>query len=43
MIQLDQQLLLEHYAHVADLPFSPKSQEFMSSRPVLALVLEGEA
>ena len=26
MIQLDQQLLLEHYSHVADLPFSPRSQ-----------------
>jgi len=42
MIQLDQQLLLEHYAHVADLPFFPEIAEFMSSRPVLALVLEGE-
>ena len=35
MIQLDQQLLVEHYAHVADLPFFPKLQGFMSSRPVL--------
>ena len=42
MIQLDQQLLLEHYAHVADLPFFPEIASFMSSRPVLALVLEGE-
>ena len=42
MIQLDQQLLLEHYSHVADLPFFPEIAEFMSSRPVLALVLEGE-
>ena len=42
MIQLDQQLLLEHYAHVADLPFFPEIAEFMSSRPVLAFVLEGE-
>ena len=29
MIQLDQQLLLEHYAHVADLPFFPEIAEFM--------------
>ena len=42
MIQLDQQLLVEHYAHVADLPFFPEIAGFMSSRPVLALVLEGE-
>ena len=42
MIQLDQQLLLEHYAHVADLPFFPEIAEFMSSRPVLAFVVEGE-
>lgn len=42
MIQLDEQLLLEHYAHVADLPFFPEIAGFMSSRPVLALVLEGE-
>ena len=42
MIQLDEQLLLEHYAHVAALPFFPEIAGFMSSRPVLALVLEGE-
>ena len=42
MIHLDEQLLLEHYAHVADLPFFPEIAGFMSSRPVLALVLEGE-
>ena len=42
MIQLDETLLNEHYAHVAELPFFPKIAEFMSSCPVLALVLEGE-
>jgi len=42
MIQLDEHLLNEHYAHVADLPFFPEIANFMSSRPVLALVLEGE-
>ncbi len=41
MIQLDQKLLHEHYAHVADLPFFPEIADFMSSRPVMALVLEG--
>jgi len=42
MIQLDDGLLREHYAHVADLPFFPEIASFMSSRPVLALILEGE-
>ena len=42
MIQLDEPLLNEHYAHVADLPFFPEIASFMSSRPVLALVLEAD-
>tara|TARA_B100000085_G_C18222729_1_gene382475 strand:+ start:66 stop:482 length:417 start_codon:yes stop_codon:yes gene_type:complete len=42
MIQLDEALLKEHYAHVADLPFFPEIAGFMSSRPVLALVLEAD-
>jgi nucleoside-diphosphate kinase len=42
MIQLDDALLREHYAHVADLPFFPEIAGFMSSRPVMALILEGE-
>ena len=42
MIQLDETLLNEHYAHVAELPFFPDIAEFMSSCPVIALVLEGE-
>ena len=42
MLQLDDALLREHYAHVSDLPFFPEIAAFMSSRPVLALILEGE-
>jgi nucleoside-diphosphate kinase len=42
MIQLDDALLKEHYSHVAHLPFFPEIAAFMSSRPVLALILEGE-
>ena len=41
MLQLDD-ALREHYAHVADLPFFPEIASFMSSRPVLALILEGD-
>ena len=42
MIQLDNSLLEEHYSHVAHLPFFPEIASFMSSRPVMALILEGE-
>ena len=43
MLQLDDGLLQEHYAHVADLPFFPEIASFMSSCPVIALILEGKA
>ena len=42
LIVLTDELLKEHYAHIADRPFFPEIVEFMSARPVLALVLEGE-
>ena len=42
LIALTDELLKEHYAHIADRPFFPEIVEFMSSRPVLALVMEGE-
>ncbi len=39
---LDAALLREHYAHVADLPFFPEIEAFMSSRPVMPMILRGE-
>jgi nucleoside-diphosphate kinase len=42
MMQLDDALLREHYAHVADKPFFPEIVAFMSKTPVIALALEGE-
>ncbi|RKX35630.1 MAG: nucleoside-diphosphate kinase [Verrucomicrobia bacterium] len=42
MTQLTSALLREHYAHVADLPFYPEIENFMSSEPVIAMALEGE-
>ena len=42
LIALSDELLREHYAHIADRPFFPEIGEFKSSRPVLTLVLEGE-
>jgi nucleoside-diphosphate kinase len=43
MIQLTPALLREHYAHVADKPFYPEIEKFMSSRPVVVLALEGDS
>ena len=42
MIQLSNELLVEHYSHVADKPFFPSIVAFMQSAPVIALVLEGD-
>jgi len=41
MIRLSPAILREHYAHVADKPFYPDIEKFMSSTPVIAMVLEG--
>jgi len=43
MTQLTPKVLREHYAHVADKPFYPEIEKFMSSRPVLVLALEGDS
>lgn len=40
--QLDEAILREHYAHIADKPFFPDMLEYMTSGPVLAMVVEGE-
>ncbi|MEM9444676.1 MAG: nucleoside-diphosphate kinase [Verrucomicrobiota bacterium] len=42
MMQLDSAILKDHYAHVADKPFFPEIEAFMSSCPVIAVALEGE-
>lgn len=42
MMQLTEPLLKEHYAHLADKPFFPEIQNFMSSRPVLVGIFEGK-
>ncbi len=39
---LDEQILREHYAHIADKPFFPETLEYMTSGPVLAMIVEGE-
>jgi len=42
MARLGADILREHYAHVADKPFFPEIEAFMSSRPVIFLVLRAE-
>lgn len=41
IMQLDEPLLKEHYAHIAHLPFFPEIVEFMSSCPVMVMIIEG--
>ena len=41
MIRLTPQVLREHYAHVADKPFYPEIEQFMSSLPVIVVALRG--
>lgn len=42
MIQLTDEILREHYAHIADKPFFPGVAKFMKSNPVVALCITGE-
>ena len=42
MARLTPAVLREHYAHVANLPFYPEIEEFMSSRPVIMMALQGD-
>ncbi len=38
---LGEEILKEHYAHIADKPFFPELVEYMTSGPVLAMIVEG--
>jgi nucleoside-diphosphate kinase len=42
MLQLTDELLKEHYAHIAEKPFFPSVADFMKSKPVIAVALAGE-
>ena len=41
MMQLDEAILREHYAHLVDRPFFPKLAESMMASPVVAMAIEG--
>ncbi|MEZ5299574.1 MAG: nucleoside-diphosphate kinase [Verrucomicrobiales bacterium] len=42
MLRLTDELLKEHYAHIAERPFFPEVVGFMQESPVVALALEGD-
>ncbi|MCC6882154.1 MAG: nucleoside-diphosphate kinase [Verrucomicrobiales bacterium] len=42
MLRLTDALLKDHYAHIADRPFFPTVAAFMQSKPVVAMVIEGD-
>ncbi len=42
LMKLSDELLAEHYSHLADKPFFPTIVGFMQSSPVVALALSGE-
>lgn len=42
MMNLSEEILREHYAHVADKPFFPEMVSYMTSGPVVAMIVEGE-
>ncbi len=42
MLALSDEILAEHYSHIADKPFFPSVRGFMQETPVIALALEGE-
>jgi nucleoside-diphosphate kinase len=42
MMRLTPAILAEHYSHLKDRPFFPEIVTFMSSQPVLAVILTGD-
>jgi nucleoside-diphosphate kinase len=42
MMTLSDEILAEHYAHIAAMPFFPSVRGFMQETPVIALALEGD-
>ncbi|MBN7772789.1 nucleoside-diphosphate kinase [Clostridium aminobutyricum] len=42
IMTLEKEILREHYAHVANEPFYPAMEGYMTSGPVWAMIVEGE-
>ncbi|MFN3910002.1 MAG: nucleoside-diphosphate kinase [Candidatus Anstonellaceae archaeon] len=43
MLKLSKQLCKEHYSHLISKPFYPSLEKFMTSNPIIAMVVEGPA
>ena len=41
MFTMSNELVKEHYAHIAHLPFFPEIVEYMTSGPVVGMIVEG--
>ena len=41
MMHLNEEILKEHYAHLLDKPFFPEIVEYMTSGPVVGMIVEG--
>ena len=42
MFEIDKEVLKEHYAHIADRPFYPEMEAYMTRGKVLGMIVEGE-
>ncbi|MDD2180939.1 MAG: nucleoside-diphosphate kinase [Bacilli bacterium] len=42
MFNLDEEILKEHYSHLVDMPFFPELVSFMTSGPVIGMIVEGD-
>lgn len=42
MMELSDEILAEHYSHIAEMPFFPSVRGFMQETPVVALALSGD-
>ena len=42
-MELDAEIVKQHYAHLVDKPFYPTLEAFMLSGPVVAMIVEGES
>ena len=42
MLKVSSEKAKEHYAHLADKPFFPELEEYITHQPIIAMVLEGK-
>jgi nucleoside-diphosphate kinase len=42
MLNLNEEILKDHYSHLADKPFFPEIVDFMTSGPVVGMIIEGD-